>query len=77
AQLAARPASQLTCINMQRRVALAELQLGDITAAARIFTRITPQAKAQPPSRESAMGLRDAAALQAHTGEPQRALETY
>ncbi|MEX8826282.1 cellulose synthase subunit BcsC-related outer membrane protein, partial [Salmonella enterica] len=39
--------------------------------------RITPQAKAQPPSMESAMVLRDAAAFQAQTGEPQRALETY
>ncbi|ELJ3090164.1 cellulose biosynthesis protein BcsC [Salmonella enterica] len=55
----------------------AQLQLGDITAAARIFNRITPQAKAQPPSMESAMVLRDAAAFQAQTGEPQRALETY
>ncbi|EIU0043688.1 cellulose biosynthesis protein BcsC [Salmonella enterica] len=62
---------------MQRRVALAQLQLGDITAAARTFNRITPQAKAQPPSMESAMVLRDAAAFQAQTGEPQRALETY
>ncbi len=77
AQLAALPASQITSINMQRRVALAQLQLGDITAAARIFNRITPQAKAQPPSMESAMVLRDAAAFQAQTGEPQRALETY
>lgn len=77
AQLAVLPASQITSINMQRRVALAQLQLGDITAAARIFNRITPQAKAQPPSMESAMVLRDAAAFQAQTGEPQRALETY
>ncbi|HAE3327045.1 cellulose biosynthesis protein BcsC [Salmonella enterica subsp. enterica serovar Dublin str. CFSAN000517] len=77
AQLAALPASQITSINMQRRVALAQLQLGDITAAARTFNRITPQAKAQPPSMESAMVLRDAAAFQAQTGEPQRALETY
>ncbi|HBI4947260.1 TPA: cellulose biosynthesis protein BcsC [Salmonella enterica] len=76
-QLAALPASQITSINMQRRVALAQLQLGDITAAARTFNRITPQAKAQPPSMESAMVLRDAAAFQAQTGEPQRALETY
>ncbi|EAP6281495.1 cellulose biosynthesis protein BcsC, partial [Salmonella enterica] len=59
------------------RVAQAQLQLGDITAAARTFNRITPQAKAQPPSMESAMVLRDAAAFQAQTGEPQRALETY
>ncbi|EDR3535386.1 cellulose biosynthesis protein BcsC [Salmonella enterica subsp. enterica serovar Hartford] len=51
-------------------------QRGD-NAAARIFNRITPQAKAQPPSMESAMVLRDAAAFQAQTGEPQRALETY
>ncbi|ODL05117.1 cellulose biosynthesis protein BcsC [Salmonella enterica subsp. enterica serovar Kentucky] len=77
AQLAALPASQITSLNMQRRVALAQLQLGDITAAARTFNRITPQAKAQPPSMESAMVLRDAAAFQAQTGEPQRALETY
>ncbi|HBI5004719.1 TPA: cellulose biosynthesis protein BcsC [Salmonella enterica] len=76
-QLAALPASQITSINMQRRVALAQLQLGDITAVARTFNRITPQAKAQPPSMESAMVLRDAAAFQAQTGEPQRALETY
>ncbi|WP_254491487.1 tetratricopeptide repeat protein, partial [Salmonella enterica] len=34
-QLAALPASQITSINLQRRVALAELRLGDITAAAR------------------------------------------
>lgn len=77
AQLAALPASQITSLNMQRRVAQAQLQLGDITAAARTFNRITPQAKAQPPSMESAMVLRDAAAFQAQTGEPQRALETY
>lgn len=52
-------------------------QRGDNAAAARTFNRITPQAKAQPPSMESAMVLRDAAAFQAQTGEPQRALETY
>ncbi len=68
AQLAALPASQITSINMQRRVALAQLQLGDITAAARIFNRITPQAKAQPPSMESAMVLRDAAAFSGANG---------
>ncbi|VEA74465.1 Cellulose synthase operon protein C [Salmonella enterica subsp. arizonae] len=61
AQLAALPAAQIASINMQRRVALAQLQLGDIAAAARTFNRITPQAKAQPPSMESAMVLRDAA----------------
>jgi hypothetical protein len=36
-----------------------------------------PQAKAQPPSMESALVLRDAARFQAQSGQPQQALESY
>lgn len=77
AQLAKLPATQTPSINMQRRIALAQVQLGDTAAAAQTFTTLIPQAKAQPPSMESAMVLRDAANFQAQSGEPQQALDTY
>ncbi len=62
---------------MQRRVALANAGFGDTTQAQQIFNRIIPQAKAQPPSMESALVLRDAARFQTQNGQPQMALESY
>ncbi|HFZ8994686.1 TPA: cellulose synthase complex outer membrane protein BcsC [Citrobacter freundii] len=77
AQLAKLPAGATPSLNMQRRIALAQMQLGDTASAKQIFSKLTPLAKAQPPSMESAMVLRDAARLQAQTGEPRQALETW
>lgn len=64
-------------INMQRRIALTQAGLGDSVQAQQTFARIVPQAKAQPPSMESALVLRDAARFLAQNGEPQQALEGY
>lgn len=64
-------------VNMQRRIALAQAQLGNTAAAEQTFNKLIPQAKSQPPSMESALVLRDAARFQADSGQPQRALETY
>ena len=77
AQLAKLPASEAPSINMQRRGALAQMRLGDTAAANQTFNALIPQAKSQPPSMESAMVLRDAANVQAQSGDPQQALETY
>ncbi|MGG5837014.1 cellulose synthase complex outer membrane protein BcsC, partial [Huaxiibacter chinensis] len=80
AQLAKLPASQsgeTPSVNMQRRVALAQASLGDTAAAQQTFSKLVPQAKAQPPSMDSALVLRDAARFQAASGQPQQALETY
>ncbi|POT55546.1 cellulose biosynthesis protein BcsC [Citrobacter amalonaticus] len=77
AKLPAPAAGEVPSINTQRRVALAQMQLGDTAAAQQTFNTIIPQAKSQPPSMESAMVLRDAAKFQAQAGEPQQALETY
>ncbi|HIG7253470.1 TPA: cellulose synthase complex outer membrane protein BcsC [Klebsiella pneumoniae] len=64
-------------MNMQRRVALARAGLGDTADAQRIFNQIVPQAKAQPPSMESALVLRDAARFATQSGAPQQALTHY
>ncbi|ADO46491.1 cellulose synthase complex outer membrane protein BcsC [[Enterobacter] lignolyticus] len=64
-------------INMQRRIALVYAALGDTAQAEQIFSAIAPQAKAQPPSMESAMVLRDSARLQAKNGNPQQGLDSY
>lgn len=80
AQLAKLPASQNgepPSVNLQRRVALAQESLGDTAAAQQTFNTLVPQAKAQPPSMDSALVLRDAARFQAASGQPQQALETY
>lgn len=80
AQLAKLPASQNgepPSVNLQRRVALAQASLGDTAAAQQTFNTLVPQAKAQPPSMDSALVLRDAARFQAASGQPQQALETY
>ncbi|MCF6687296.1 cellulose synthase complex outer membrane protein BcsC [Raoultella terrigena] len=77
AQVAQLKGEDAESINMQRRVALAEAGLGNAAQAQQIFSRITTQAKAQPPSMESALVLRDAARFQAQNGQPQRALESY
>ncbi len=81
AQLAKLPAASASgeppSINTQRRLALVENQLGDSASAKRIFSAIVPQAKAQPPSMESALVLRDAARFEAQNGAPQQALEHY
>lgn len=80
AQLAKLPPSQNgepPSVNLQRRVALAQASLGDTAAAQQTFSTLVPQAKAQPPSMDSALVLRDAARFQAASGQPQQALETY
>ncbi|XPE57646.1 hypothetical protein ACNKHQ_20525 [Shigella flexneri] len=41
-----------------------------------MMTALIPQAKAQPPSMDTAMVLRDAARYQAQDGNPKQALET-
>ncbi|MFO6425850.1 hypothetical protein ACLBOM_04030 [Escherichia coli] len=64
-------------LNTQRRVALAQAQLGDTAAAQQTFNKLIPQAKSQPPSMESAMVLRDGAKFEAPAGDPKQALETY
>lgn len=76
-QLTALPAEGERSLGTQRRIALVSAQLGDTAAAQKMLTAMVPQAKAQPPSMESAMVLRDAARYQALDGNPQRALETY
>nr|BAM44857.1 cellulose synthase subunit C [Enterobacter sp. CJF-002] len=77
AKLPAPTAAQPQSINTQRRLALVQAALGDTDSARQTFSRIMPQAKAQPPSMESALVLRDAARFQAQQGEPQQALETW
>lgn len=77
AQVAQLKGEDIDSINMQRRIALAQAGLGDRAQAQQTFARIVPQAKAQPPSMESALVLRDAARFQAQNGEPQQALEGY
>lgn len=80
AQLAKLPATengQPLSANMQRRIALAQAELGNTAAAQQIFNQIVPQAKTQPPSMDNALVLRDAASFQAKTGERQQALDTY
>jgi len=80
AQLATLPAGQNSeppSVNMQRRVALAQAELGDTAAAEQTFSKLVPQAKSQPPSLDSALVLRDAARFQANNGQPQQALESY
>lgn len=59
-------------INMQRRIARAQAGLGDRAQAQQTFARIVPQAKARPPSMESALVLRDAARFRAQNGERSR-----
>ncbi|HHK9625548.1 TPA: cellulose synthase complex outer membrane protein BcsC [Escherichia coli] len=76
-QLAKLPATDNASLNTQRRVALAQAQLGDTAAAQRTFNKLIPQAKSQPPSMESAMVLRDGAKFEAQAGDPTQALETY
>lgn len=77
AQVSQLKGGETDSINMQRRVALANAGFGDTTQAQQIFNRIIPQAKAQPPSMESALVLRDAARFQTQNGQPQMALESY
>ena len=76
-QLAKLPAIDNASLNTQRRVALAQAQLGDTAAAQQTFNKLIPQAKSQPPSMESAMVLRDGAKFEAQAGDPMQALETY
>ncbi|HCN5952137.1 TPA: cellulose biosynthesis protein BcsC [Escherichia coli] len=76
-QLAKLPATDNASLNTQRRVALAQAQLGDTAAAQQTFNKLIPLAKSQPPSMESAMVLRDGAKFEAQAGDPTQALETY
>ncbi|KNC94460.1 cellulose synthase complex outer membrane protein BcsC [Trabulsiella odontotermitis] len=71
------PLEASSSINVQRRVALAQSGLGNTAAAQQIFSRIVPQAKSQPPSMDSALVLRDAARVEAASGNPQQGLEDY
>lgn len=64
-------------INAQRRMALVQAQLGERELAQQTFTKLVPIAKAQPPSQESALVLRDAARVSVAAGERQQALEGY
>jgi len=77
ATLPATPQGEPPSINMQRRIALAQAELGNTDTAQQTFSRLIPQAKSQPPSMESALVLRDAARFQAANGQPKAALETY
>ena len=76
-QLAQLPAEGQRSLNTQRRIALVSAKLGDTAAAQQMMTALIPQAKAQPPSMDTAMVLRDAARYQAQDGNPKQALETY
>ncbi|HFV1785096.1 TPA: tetratricopeptide repeat protein, partial [Escherichia coli] len=76
-QLAKLPATDNASLNTQRRVALAQAQLGDTAAAQQTFNKLIPLAKSQPPSMESAMVLRDGAKFEAQAGDPTQALEIY
>lgn len=76
-QLAQLPAEGQRSLNTQRRIALVSARLGDTAAAQQMMTALIPQAKAQPPSMDTAMVLRDAARYQAQDGNPKQALETY
>ncbi len=65
-------------MNMQRRVARRELALAIPLTPNGFLTRLCRrQAKAQPPSMESALVLRDAARFATRNGEPQQALTHY
>ncbi|PXW39965.1 tetratricopeptide repeat protein [Klebsiella oxytoca] len=77
AQVAQLKGEDVDSIKMQRRIALTQAGLGDSVQAQQTFARIVPQAKAQPPSMQSALVLRDAARFLAQNGEPQQALEGY
>lgn len=70
-------AAQPLSMNTERRRVLVQAQLGDTAQAQQTFARLVPQAKALPPSQDSALVLRDAARLSQATGEPQQALEGY
>lgn len=76
-QLAQLPVEGQRSLNTQRRIALVSARLGDTAAAQQMMTALIPQAKAQPPSMDTAMVLRDAARYQAQDGNPKQALETY
>lgn len=64
-------------LNMQRRMARVKSQIGDDAGAEQIYSRILPQAKAAPPSMESAMVLRDGARWRAQQGNPAQSFEDY
>ena len=77
AKLPAPTPSATPSLGTQRRVALVQSSLGDNARARQIFETIAPQAKAQPPSMESALVLRDAARFEAQDGQPQAAFARY
>ncbi|WP_047660735.1 hypothetical protein, partial [Salmonella enterica] len=62
------PAAQITPFKMQRRVALAPLQLGDITAAGRALQPIYPHGKRKPPAMGSPPGVPYARTFSARNG---------
>jgi len=71
------PQTEQPSINMQRRMALVRSQLGDRVLAQRTYDTLVPEAKALPPSQDSALVLRDYARFQQANGQPQPALESY
>lgn len=71
------PAGEAPSLNTQRRIALVDSSVGDNAKAQQIFSAITPQAKAQPPSMETALVMRDNSRFQVQNGNPQQALDSY
>ncbi|MDF2779178.1 MAG: cellulose biosynthesis protein BcsC [Enterobacteriaceae bacterium] len=71
------PQTEPPSINMQRRMALVRSQLGDKVLAQRTYDTLVPEAKALPPSQDSALVLRDYARFQQANGQPQLALTSY
>nr|WP_318383480.1 cellulose synthase complex outer membrane protein BcsC [uncultured Enterobacter sp.] len=74
---AATPTGEAPSLNTQRRTALVQAQLGDTARAQQTFAELATQAKALPPSQDTALVLRDAARFKQTQGQPQQALEGY
>lgn len=64
-------------IGTTRRIANANAALGDDAKARQMFNGLIAEAKAMPPSQDSALALRDASRYQAASGDPQAALRTW
>ncbi len=71
------PQTEPPSVNMQRRMALVRAQLGDRVLAQRTYDTLVPEAKALPPSQDSALVLRDYGRFQQANGQPQLALASY
>lgn len=77
AKLTSRQGGEPLTLNSQRRIAMVQAATGEQAAAQQTFSRIVPQAKALPPSQESALVLRDAARLQGQNQQGKQALDTW